>query len=156
MKIQIEEERCTGCARCADICPVGAMSLTHGVATVDQTICTQCQACIDACPTGAITTISDTSMILQQPTVLSDNSEIRPLLTTSRPWLTSALDFAGREILPRLADVLIGALERNLTRSTTTRVGPASTPSSRLTARGGGERRQVRYRGGRIGSRRCG
>jgi NAD-dependent dihydropyrimidine dehydrogenase PreA subunit len=156
MKIQIEEERCTGCARCADICPVGAMSLTHGVATVDQTICTQCQACIDACPTGAITTISDTSMILQQPTVISDIPEARPLLTTSQPWLSSALDFAGREILPRLIDALIGALERRLTHTTTTGVGPASTSSSRLTAWGGGERRQVRYRGGRIGNRHRG
>jgi len=153
MKIQVEEERCTACARCVEICPVGAMSLTRGVATVDHTICTQCQACIDACPTGAITTIADTSMIFRQPAVISDIPEAEPLLTQPQPWLASVLDFAGQEILPRLIDVLIGALERRLTRPTTTVVGPASTPSSRLIARGGGERRQVRYRGGRIGNR---
>jgi hypothetical protein len=51
---------------------------------------------------------------------------------------------------------LIGALEHRLTHTTTTVIGPASTPSSRLTARGGGERRQVRYRGGHIGNRHWG
>lgn len=153
MKIQIKEACCTGCGGCVETCPAGAMSLTHGVATVDHTMCTQCQACIDACPTGAITTISDTSMIFQQPAVISDIPEAKPLLTKPQPWLALVLAFAGREILPRLTDVLIGTLERRLTRPTTTVVGPASTPSSRLTAQGQGERRQVRYRGGRIGNR---
>jgi NAD-dependent dihydropyrimidine dehydrogenase PreA subunit len=153
MTIQIEEDRCTGCGSCVEICSLGAMSLTHGVATVDHTTCTQCQACIDACPTGAITTIADTSLILQQPAVMSDIPEAKPLLTKPQPWLASVLAFAGREILPRLTDVLIGTLERRLTRPTTTVVGPASTPSGRLTARGGGGRRRIRYRGGRIGNR---
>jgi NAD-dependent dihydropyrimidine dehydrogenase PreA subunit len=151
MKTQIDEDRCTGCGSCVEACSAGAMSLTHGLATVDHTICTQCQACIDACPTGAITTLADTPMIFQQPAVISDISEARPLLTKSQPWLASVLAFAEREILPRLTDILIGALERRFTRSTMTVVSPVSTPSGRLTAWGGGERRRVRYRGGRVG-----
>jgi NAD-dependent dihydropyrimidine dehydrogenase PreA subunit len=151
MKIRINEAQCTGCGSCEETCPTGAMSLTLGVATIDYALCTGCQACIDACPTGAITAIADT-VILHQPADISDISEARPLLTKPQPWLASVLAFAGREILPRLADALIGALERKLTRPTTTVVSPASTSPSGFTARGRSKRRQNRHRGGCIGS----
>ena len=148
MKIQINEARCSGCGGCVETCPEGALSLSNSVAKIDHTLCSQCQACIDVCPADAITAMPDASMVIQQPTAISNISEARPIVTRPQPWLASALVFAGQTILPRLADVLIGALEHRLTQPTTA-VRMASTSSHRLTAQGRGMQRQVRYRGGR-------
>lgn len=153
MKIQINEQRCTGCGGCMEVCPADAIGLVSGVAVVNQGICTQCQACIDACPAGAISAVPDTSMVLQQPTTLSTIAEARPILTKPRPWLASALAFAGREILPRLVDVLVDTVEHRLTRSTTAAIAnPASMSSRNFIAQGQGQRRQVCFRGGRNGN----
>jgi ferredoxin len=53
-KVWIDVARCTGCGACVQVCPVGAMSLVDGKASVDEEACTGCEACVDACPEGAI------------------------------------------------------------------------------------------------------
>ncbi|MBN1428531.1 MAG: 4Fe-4S binding protein [Anaerolineae bacterium] len=148
MNIQIDETRCTGCGGCVEACPTGAISLTNGVAMVDQTLCAQCRACIDVCPVGAIAAVPDTSMVVQPPVAVANIPEAKPVSISPKPWLVSALAFAGREIVPRLADVLIVALENRLTRPKTVS-GMASMPSNHFTGQGRGQRRQARYRGGR-------
>jgi len=65
------------------------------------------------------------------------------------PLAGAALAFLGREVAPRLADVLVAALERRLTRPTTTTIAPLSMSSQSFGAQGRVERRQARYRGGR-------
>jgi electron transport complex protein RnfB len=51
----IDEERCTGCARCLPVCPVdaivGAPRLMH---TVIAAQCTGCELCIAPCPVDCI------------------------------------------------------------------------------------------------------
>lgn len=48
--------RRTGCTRCLDLCPAGAITTTGGDhVTVSAEICAGCGACAAACPTGAIT-----------------------------------------------------------------------------------------------------
>jgi hypothetical protein len=69
------------------------------------------------------------------------------------PLVGAALTFLGREVAPRLADVMIAALERRLARPTTTAVALTSAPSRNLTSQGRGEQKQTRYRGGRAGNR---
>ena len=44
----------TGCTRCLDLCPTGAISPTGEHVTVDPLICAGCGACSAACPSGAI------------------------------------------------------------------------------------------------------
>ena len=44
----------TGCTRCLDLCPTGAITPTGDHVTVDPMICAGCGACSSACPSGAI------------------------------------------------------------------------------------------------------
>ena len=54
MAIQIDQEKCTGCGLCVDICPLEAISLENDKAKVDKGTCTECGQCVDECPNKAI------------------------------------------------------------------------------------------------------
>jgi ferredoxin len=45
----------TGCTRCLELCPVGALSPAGDHVSVSHEICAGCGACASVCPTGAIT-----------------------------------------------------------------------------------------------------
>jgi len=52
---EIDEELCTGCRQCEEVCPYNTLSLDEekNVMTVNETICKGCGACSVACPSGA-------------------------------------------------------------------------------------------------------
>ncbi|KAF5422642.1 MAG: heterodisulfide reductase subunit A [Candidatus Methanomarinus sp.] len=52
---EIDEELCTGCRQCEEVCPYNTLSLDEekNVMTVNETICKGCGACSAACPSGA-------------------------------------------------------------------------------------------------------
>jgi ferredoxin len=49
----VDEDECTGCGLCCEVCPRGAISL-NGTAKIDTSRCTACLACVKQCPQGAI------------------------------------------------------------------------------------------------------
>ena len=49
----IDEEKCTGCAICEDVCPEGAITVEE-VAMVEGEKCSDCGSCVDECPNEAI------------------------------------------------------------------------------------------------------
>lgn len=51
--ITINQERCTGCGGCIDLCPSIAISMIEDVVTVDQETCTSCKICVKVCPMNA-------------------------------------------------------------------------------------------------------
>ncbi|PKL08185.1 MAG: (Fe-S)-binding protein [Spirochaetae bacterium HGW-Spirochaetae-7] len=60
---QVKEEKCTGCGKCVDACPVEAMALVSAEdprrprlrkAKVLEDACLGCGVCVRACPTGAL------------------------------------------------------------------------------------------------------
>jgi ferredoxin len=118
MEMRVNSEQCTGCGACVEICPNGAIQLSDGRAVPDQAVCSQCQICVDVCPAGAITAVelplAITRPVAVQPVREAEIVVAEPVPSNLKPWLSAALAFAGREILPRLADTLIAALERRL------------------------------------------
>jgi uncharacterized protein (DUF362 family)/NAD-dependent dihydropyrimidine dehydrogenase PreA subunit len=47
-------EKCTGCRRCADSCPVGAAQMKGDVAAIDASKCIQCLCCYETCSDEAV------------------------------------------------------------------------------------------------------
>lgn len=51
----VDEELCTKCGYCIDICPVHAISMVDDKIVSDPALCTFCCACVKDCPQGART-----------------------------------------------------------------------------------------------------
>src|SRR6202012_115321 len=45
--------RITGCTRCLDVCPTGAISPAGNHVAIDPYVCAGCGSCASVCPTGA-------------------------------------------------------------------------------------------------------
>ncbi len=165
MILQVNQEFCSGCGVCADTCCVGAIQMVDQHAVIDEALCTQCEACIDACPNGAITALYVSASCM--PVMVPPAAESRPVPVQGEivhpemamparglvPLAGAALAYLGREVGPRLIDVLITSLERRFAQPTTTAMTPLSSSSRSLTSLSRGKQRQARYRGGRIGFR---
>ncbi|UQR62380.1 4Fe-4S binding protein [Bradyrhizobium sp. C-145] len=59
--IQLDESLCahsrsgiTGCTRCLDLCPTGAITPNGDAVEIDPAVCAGCGSCAAACPTGAV------------------------------------------------------------------------------------------------------
>jgi heterodisulfide reductase subunit A len=53
----VNEELCSGCKICSDLCPFNAISFDEEkkVSRINETLCKGCGVCVAACPSGAIT-----------------------------------------------------------------------------------------------------
>jgi NAD-dependent dihydropyrimidine dehydrogenase PreA subunit len=164
MEMRVNDEFCKGCGDCIPACPTAAISLHDGLAILDQENCSQCMACVDACPQGAIT-FSELPVAASEPAIIQTRSQVEivaadPVRSATKPWLTTMLAFTGQEILPRLADVLVGALDRQITLAQNTKsqaalVSQNNTPLIDKNSRSGYRRRLRRGEGRRFGKGRC-
>jgi len=53
--LAFDESRCTGCGRCAEVCPHGVFVIGNSrVVVTDRDLCIECGACMMNCAFGAI------------------------------------------------------------------------------------------------------
>lgn len=166
--ISILAERCNGCAACVDVCPNSAIYLVDDKATVDERLCRNCEACVAACPVGAIVAMPlaqtppqeapepqtvPVRSIQPEPVAIRvrENQTPVPFRAKVLPVVGAALAWAGREILPRLADQMLVALDRRALEKQSLAGLPGTqtgAPSNGSLARGGGGRRRRQRRRG--------
>lgn len=51
---KVNQELCTGCEACIDMCPMETIVIEDGKAYIVEENCSGCRACIMACPVEAI------------------------------------------------------------------------------------------------------
>ena len=53
--LALDEDKCTGCGTCTEVCPHGVFALVDGTAViVDRDACMECGACARNCPAEAL------------------------------------------------------------------------------------------------------
>lgn len=160
MLLQVNQELCTGCGLCMEACLVGAIRLFDQRAVIDEALCTQCEMCLDACPNGAICIVATLALEITRVSPVVAESKVISIPTRTAlpqsieprrglaPLAGAALVFLGREVAPRLVNVLVSALEHRL--STPTSRALTTSPASPINPprTSWGTRRQTRHRGG--------
>ena len=157
--IMVNYEDCNGCGDCLETCTFNAILLQNDKATIDQERCEGCLACIEACHAGAIVCMEkeiqpETILITTNPTEVEAKREITtkpgPIRNIVLPVLGSVLLWTGRELVPRLANLAINALDQQ-TLTTNPRTRRTSQPGITMQERrnskpGKGRRRRLRQR----------
>lgn len=65
-KLKIEDTRCVGCGKCAELCPMKNIVLEDGLAIAGDR-CTMCYRCVNACPKQAVTLLG--KQVAEQGTI---------------------------------------------------------------------------------------
>lgn len=146
--IQIDDRLCSACGACVDVCPRQAIRIVDGGAVVDSAACDDCGQCVPVCPRDAILWVdvfapetSGGSVTVCEPVSIATTSWMPTRAAAVWPLVGSALLWAGREIVPRVADLALDVLVRRASRSTAPRDAAIA---SGLSA--GGRRRRQRQR----------
>ena len=54
MAVIVDEEKCSGCGTCEEVCPSDAIKVVDNKAKVDAEECIDCGTCVDECPEEAL------------------------------------------------------------------------------------------------------
>jgi len=143
----VAEERCTGCGRCVNACPRGALYLEDGKAHVRASRCVGCELCVDACPEGAIYAVREPVVPARVPERALRPDSGERALQPAPSWVAGlgAVFLVAERLLPALMN-LADAL-RTRRAQTPPAAGP-SAPAGKLDVRQGRGRHRARNRRG--------
>ncbi len=84
-QLYFTRDNCTGCGRCAPVCPHRAHSLTESGHRIDRTECTACGACAGVCPAEALRIAG---RVMTAPQVLAEVAKDKPFFRNSGGGMT--------------------------------------------------------------------
>lgn len=100
-------ERCTGCGQCVRDCPVGALTLANGKASVRKTdVCINCFHCVAVCPSEALTLNGVSAEKCSPEQALPKSEEIKNLLRQRRSIRQYSPENLTKEEIDELISVL--------------------------------------------------
>jgi len=141
--IFVDEDKCTGCGDCLEVCPEeGAVVLQEDKAVINQELCNSCAECLTSCPESAIYEVEAAPMVPEQaqPVQVTRQSA----LSRARPAIVSTLAAAA----PLAVDALTGLARRWLDRrSVARRTGGQAEPAPSGQTGSGRSGRRRRQRG---------
>jgi len=150
--LYVDEKRCSGCGKCVDVCPAGAIAISQGTAIIDQERCSQCEACFHACPEQAILLVSEHSLVPEHDprgaVDLSPTPRAQSIAARAAPALAATLLFVGRELIPRAANYVLDIVDRRMSESRAGSLEETTRASEQTLGSGSAGRRRRRHRGG--------
>jgi heterodisulfide reductase subunit A-like polyferredoxin len=54
---RVDEDTCTGCGDCVDLCSLEAMELSGDTVSINEAFCVGCGACVSTCPTESLSLV---------------------------------------------------------------------------------------------------
>jgi NAD-dependent dihydropyrimidine dehydrogenase PreA subunit len=143
MNICLNTDMCMGCGLCVEACPPQAIHVMASKAVIEPKLCLVCGACIEACTLGAITLVEPTALMrVAQVQVLTRAHVVQNTPRGQRGlalWTRIAATLIEQQVVPRLMDAFIAALERRLAQ-------PRPTPATLVCQGSEGHGRMLRYR----------
>jgi nitroreductase/NAD-dependent dihydropyrimidine dehydrogenase PreA subunit len=104
IQFQIDEERCTQCGECAEVCPASVISMNDYPAISNEEGCYRCQHCLAVCPTGAVSILGiDPDACTELEGNMPDASRLETLIKGRR----SVRKYSDKDLDPALIDELL-------------------------------------------------
>ena len=103
----VDEQRCTFCGKCAEVCAYHAIAVLGKKTLVFPQLCHGCGSCSALCPEGAISETSGTIGVIERGPALQGIDFLRGVLNIGQPMAVPIIRELQRQIEPLPGQVVI-------------------------------------------------
>lgn len=103
----IDESKCTGCGRCAEVCEYHAIAVLNNKVLVFPQLCHGCGSCTLICPTKAIREVPNVMGVLESGTTPLDINFAHGIMNIGEPMAVPVIQQLKKWISPQPGQVVI-------------------------------------------------